>query len=875
MNQELSYEGLRDRFRLLGDMLGDTIKSSLGQDWLDMIEKIRVLGKSGIQGDQAAVQIQLETLFASMNSEELSRVVSAFSQFLNLANIAEEQYTVAHYQGDPIAEYLRKLKSDGVEHAVLQEKVNQLSIDLVLTAHPTEVTRRTLINKYRELADQLQQLDINQALTNDNSETERRIAELITQAWHTHKIREERPTPVDEAKWGFAVIEHSLWEALPQFVRQLESALQDSFNIELPLDTRPLKVTSWMGGDRDGNPRVTAKVTAKVLLMSRWRAADLFINDLDKLADELSISEATDKLIALAGGNCKEPYRIVIRELRDKLIELRSKISDKILGKNIHPAEIAFSDELLLQPLLACYQSLNKSGLDIIANGAIKDTLLRAYCFGTSLIKLDIRQDSDRHEEAINEVTQYLGVGAFSSWNEHERVAFLQKELVEKRPLFPRDWQPSDDVQEVIDTMEVIAANEPSSFGIYVISMARSASDVLAVQLLLKECGVSWPMPVAPLFETLDDLNNAEEATRRLLENDWYRDYIQDRQFVMIGYSDSAKDAGVLSAAWAQYRAQESLVALANEFDIRLTLFHGRGGTIGRGGGPAHDAILSQPPGSLDGGFRVTEQGETIRYKFGMPELAVRSLGLYASAILEGLIAPPPEPKPEWREMMTHLSSEATEIYRGIIRHNQDFVPYFRQTTPEQELGSLPLGSRPAKRKPGGGVESLRAIPWIFAWSQNRLVLPSWLGAMQSIQKSIAADLKNKSILDEMRQQWPFFKSRMAMLEMVFSKSDPLISAAYDQQLVDSDKLAFGEKLRDQLGKDKATLLELSQIDHMMQLDPWNRNSIKMRVPYLLPLHIVQIELLRRTRTNPQDRELQMSLMMTIAGIAAGMRNTG
>ncbi|TQV89486.1 phosphoenolpyruvate carboxylase [Aliikangiella coralliicola] len=873
MNQELSYDGLRDRVRLLGDMLGETIQSDLGDSWLDTIEKIRLLGKSATQGEQQFVQQQLEQLFTEMTNDELNRVVCAFSQFLNLANIAEEQYTVSYYQGNPVADFLQRVKSEGVQQSLLAEKVKQLSIELVLTAHPTEVTRRTLINKYRELADQLQQLDINRALEKDTTSVEKRIAELITQAWHTHKIREERPTPVDEARWGFAVIEHSLWEALPQFVRELEDSLKNEFDIDLPLDAQPIKIASWMGGDRDGNPRVTSEVTAEVLLLSRWRAADLFAHDLDRLVDEISVSPATEELIALSGGNEKEPYRIVLRELRDQLWALRSKISDKLNGKNISPAKLVFSDQQLLEPLLACYHSLKAKGLHIIADGALKDTLLRAYCFGTSLIKLDVRQDSERHQDVISELTRYLGLGDYAQWNEADKIAFLQKELNEKRPLFPRHWQPHEEVKEVLDTLKVIAENDNASFGIYIISMARTASDVLAVQLLLKESGVTWPMPVAPLFETLDDLNNAQSATRQLFSIDWYRSYIENRQYIMIGYSDSAKDAGVLAAAWAQYRAQEELVALAKEFDIKLTLFHGRGGTIGRGGGPAQDAILSQPPGSVDGGLRVTEQGETIRYKFGMPALAVRSLSLYASAVLEALITPPPAPKPEWRELMHQLSAHATEIYRGVVRHNPRFVPYFRQATPEQELGNLPLGSRPAKRKPGGGVESLRAIPWIFAWSQNRLVLPSWLGAMESIAKT--ADNDSRKVLEQMRQNWPFFSSRLAMLEMVFNKSDPLLSAAYDEHLVDADKRTFGESLREQLQSDKMTLLQLSQAEQLMQQDPWNRNSIKMRDPYLMPLNMVQIELLKRTRANPEDAKLQKTLMMSIAGIAAGLRNTG
>jgi phosphoenolpyruvate carboxylase len=853
-------------------MLGDTIRSSLGDEWLSTIEEIRQLGKSANPANERQVIEQLKALLTPMTTDELSQVVAAFAQFLNLANIAEEQYTVAQHQDNPVVDYLNQLKQQEIAPAHLKASIQRLNIELVLTAHPTEVTRRTLINKYREIADQLDRLDVHQALNKDTREVEQRIAELIAQAWHTNKIREQRPTPVDEARWGFAVIEHSLWDAVPQFVKKLEQTLVSNFNLELPIDATPVKIASWMGGDRDGNPRVTAEITTEVLLLSRWKAIDLFLRDIEKLIAELSIAPATEAFIALAGGNTAEPYRAVLRQLRKQLFELRDRISEKLAGDTIHPAKLQFSNQQLLQPLLACYQSLNQSGLSCIANGALKDTLIRAYCFGTHLLKLDIRQDSERHLQVLSELTRYLGVGDYAQWEEKDKIHFLQKELKEKRPLFPRRWQPSAEVQEVLDTLKVIAENDSDSFGIYIISMARSASDVLAVQLLLKESGVDWAMPVAPLFETLDDLNNAKSITEQLLSIEWYRNYIRDHQYIMIGYSDSAKDAGVLSAAWAQYRAQESLVAQAKQHNIKLTLFHGRGGTIGRGGGPARDAILSQPPGSVEGGLRVTEQGETIRYKFGMPALAVRSLNLYASAVLEALITPPPQPQPEWRRLMDQMSQQATDIYRGVVRHNPEFVSYFRQATPEQELANLPLGSRPAKRKPGGGIESLRAIPWIFAWSQNRLVLPSWLGAMQAIAAAMEAQ---KPTLQQMRRQWPFFKSRLSMLEMVFSKADPLLSAAYDHALVDKDKQYIGKQLRQQLEQDIQTLTTISGISELMEHDAWNRDSIKMRAPYLLPLHVVQIELLKRSRRDPQHPKLQMSLMTSIAGIAAGLRNTG
>ncbi|MGS0727962.1 phosphoenolpyruvate carboxylase, partial [Shewanella sp. 0m-11] len=320
------------------------------------------------------------------------------------------------------------------------------------------------------------------------------------------------------------------------------------------------------------------------------------------------------------------------------------------------------------------------------------------------------------------------------------------------------------------------------AMGSYVISMASQPSDVLAVQLLLKETGCPHPIRVVPLFETLDDLNNASSCMSALFSIDWYRGYTKGIQEVMIGYSDSAKDAGVMAAAWAQYTAQEKLVAISQEANIKLTLFHGRGGTIGRGGGPAHEAILSQPPGSVDGRIRVTEQGEMIRFKFGLPKLAVQSLALYTSAVMEATLLPPPEPKPEWRQCMQQLADESVLAYRAIVREEPDFVSYFRAATPEVELGKLPLGSRPAKRRIDGGIESLRAIPWIFAWSQNRLMLPAWLGAGEALKA--ASERGDLPLLQEMEKHWPFFKTRISMLEMVYAKAEPNLSKFYETSLV-------------------------------------------------------------------------------------------
>ena len=516
--------------------------------------------------------------------------------------------------------------------------------------------------------------------------------------------------------------------------------------------------------------------------------------------------------------------------------------------------------------------------MGIIANGQLLDTLRRVKCFGVPLVRIDLRQESTRHTEAIAEITRYLGLGDYESWSEADKQAFLIRELSSKRPLMPRQWEPSADTKEVLDTCRVAADAPQGSIAAYVISMAKTPSDVLAVHLLLKEAGISYAMPVAPLFETLEDLNNANDVMSQLLNIDWYRGLIQGKQMVMIGYSDSAKDAGVMAASWAQYQAQDALIKTCEKAGITLTLFHGRGGSIGRGGAPAHAALLSQPPGSLKGGLRVTEQGEMIRFKYGLPEVTISSLSLYTGAILEANLLPPPEPKPEWNSIMDQLSDVSCKMYRGYVREHEDFVPYFRSATPELELAKLPLGSRPAKRRPTGGVESLRAIPWIFAWTQNRLMLPAWLGAGAALQK--AMEEGHQETLETMCRDWPFFSTRLGMLEMVFSKADLWLAEYYDQRLVDKSLWSLGKQLRDQLDSDIKAVLTIANDSHLMADQPWIAESIALRNVYTDPLNVLQAELLHRSRQQEAagaepDARVEQALMVTIAGVAAGMRNTG
>ena len=868
---------LRDTVRQLGATLGATIKHQLGDEWLDRIEFIRKNGRASNKGDDSSSEALKES-FKGMSDKDLLVVGRAFAQFLNLGNIAEQEFNSAN-EVDLSMEALfshierAKLESDDVVKAV-----SDLNIDLVLTAHPTEVTRRTLIHKHSELAKCLTQVHQSQLDEAHREILQTRIADLISQAWHTEEIRTVRPTPVDEARWGFSVIENSLWDAVPDFLRDFDTRLKANYEVNLPLEAKPVQFSSWMGGDRDGNPFVTSKVTQQVLLLARKRAAKLFAADIDRLQVELSMSDCSDELRNIV-GDALEPYRALLRPIVRKLQFTRDDIDRQINNLPSDPEQWIGEQKDLIEPLMLCYRSLLDRDMKVIAEGLLTDTIRRAHCFGIHLLKLDVRQDSQRHADVFSELTRHLGLGDYNQWSEADKQAFLLRELSSKRPLFPRNWQPSDDVQEVLDTAITIANNSKEGFGIYIISMASEASDVLAVQLLLQEMGVTWPMPVAPLFETLDDLNQSPQVMRKLLSIDWYRGYVQGQQYVMIGYSDSAKDAGALAAGWAQYQGQEALVQLAEEFQVRLTLFHGRGGTIGRGGLPAHAAIHSQPPGSLTGGFRVTEQGETIRYKFGMPKLAKRSLGIYASAIMEAILFPPPQPKDTWRHTMQQMADQARDNYRGIVREHPDFVPYFRVATPEQELGKLPLGSRRAKRNPQGGIESLRAIPWIFAWAQTRLVLPSWLGVMKAIEERY--NTEDKVVIDEMIKDWPFFESRLSMLDMVFHKADPTISQAYDDRLVPDELKHFGETLREELTNSIAMLLKLMGQTDVMETDLQGRESMNIRAGYLQPLHYLQIELLERIRKSNQDGDkaaiatLERGMMVAISGIAIGMRNTG
>ena len=871
---------VHDNVHMFGDLLGQTMKAQRGAEFLEKVELIRTGAKSARRGSQDG-RTQLEETLAGLAEDELLPVARGFSQFLNLANIAD-QYHLMRRRGDEeespfedqmLAQVLERLKGCGNCPKDLSKAVSSLDIELVLTAHPTEVSRRTLIMKYDFIAQQLAELDHKELPAAEREQHVEKLRSLIAEIWHTSEIRSSQPIPQDEARWGFAVIERSLWHAIPKVLRHVDGVLREAGADPLPLSAAPIRFASWMGGDRDGNPNVTAKVTRHVLRIARWLAADLYLRDVSKLTHEMSMQRATPELMAVVGEETEEPYRVILKRLRARLRHTRAELQNAIAHDLPLPEDIIHNRAELLDPLLMCYRSLHECGMGLIADGDLLDTIRRAATFGLSLVRLDIRQDAARHASAINEITEWLGVGSYNDWSEEQRQQFLLQELGNKRPLLSKDFEPGEDTREVLETCAVIARAPTESLGTYVISMASAPSDVLAVQLLLKEAGVRRAMRVAPLFETLDDLDHAADAIRQLLSLDDYRKGLKGPQEVMIGYSDSAKDAGTTAAAWAQYRAQEQLVQVCQDAGVELLLFHGRGGTVGRGGGPAHEAILSQPPGSVAGRFRTTEQGEVIRFKYGLPEVAAQNLNLYLAAVLEATHLPPVAPKDEWRAVMDRMAEDGLQGYRQVVQEDPRFVDYFRQATPEQELGRLPLGSRPARRRTGG-IESLRAIPWIFAWTQTRLMLPAWLGWESALDKAFARG--EEPILDEMRDQWPFFRARIDMLEMVLLKADSGIARLYDERLVEAELRPLGEQLFQHLKQAIENVLRLTGQELLLERHPEARASISVRDTYLDPLHLLQVELLARSRTQEQiSPAIEKAMLVTVAGIAAGLRNTG
>ncbi|XP_076924983.1 phosphoenolpyruvate carboxylase 2-like [Bidens hawaiensis] len=923
----------------------DILQDLHGQDLRETVQECYELSAE-YEGKRDPKKLdELGNLLTSLDPGDSIVIAKAFSNMLNLANLAEE-VQVAHRRkikakaGDFSDEAVTATESDIEE--TFKRLVNKLkkspqevfdalknqTVDLVFTAHPTQAIRRSLLQKHGRIRDYLAQLYTKDVTPYDRQELDEALQREIQAAFRTDEIRRAPPTPQDEMRAGMSYFYETIWRGVPKFLRRVDTALKNiGINERVPYNTPLIQFSSWMGGDRDGNPRVTPDVTRDVCLLARMMAANMYFSQIEDLMFELSMWRCSDELRVRAEDLYRsarrdvkhyiefwkqvppnEPYRVVLGVVRDKLYNTRER-SRHLLAHGFSDISLESTytyGEQFLEPLELCYRSLCACGDHAIADGTLLDFLRQVSTFGLSLVRVDIRQESERHTDVLDAITQHLEIGSYREWPEDKRQEWLLEELRGKRPLFGPDLPQTEEIADVLDTFHVLAELPSDSFGAYVISMATSPSDVLAVELLQRECRVTKPLRVVPLFEKLADLEAAPAAMKRLFSIDWYKNRICGKQEVMIGYSDSGKDAGRLSAAWMLYQAQEKLVEVAKKYGVKLTMFHGRGGTVGRGGGPTHLAILSQPPETVNGSLRVTVQGEVIEQSFGEEHLCFRTLQRFCAATLEHGMNPPISPRPEWRQLMDDLSTYATEEYRSIVFKEPRFVEYFRLATPELEYGRMNIGSRPSKRKPIGGIESLRAIPWIFAWTQTRFHLPVWLGFGGAFKKAIEKDAKNLLVLQEMHKTWPFFRVTIDMVEMVFAKGDPGIAAINDKLLVSDDLLKFGESLRNNYLETKNLLLQIAGHKDLLEGDPYLKQRLRLRDSYITTLNVCQAYTLKRIRdpnylvklrpriskdgpeaskagdeliklnpTNEYAPGLEDTLILTMKGIAAGMQNTG
>ncbi len=880
---------LREDVRYLGNILGKVIRIQEGQKFFELVEKVRKLSKANktnpniIQTNRTVIRA-IKNL-SPKNTFKLTRAFTHFMNFINLAELIDASRSLNEYENNKkkisknnlfIEEIFENLfDNKNISENKIYNTAKNLNIGIVLTAHPTEVKRRTLIQKYHKIIEILEQRELLKAFPSKLKILDKKLFDELTIIWNTDDLKRFKPSPYDEARWGLAIIEDSLWDTIPKVYRRLNSIFLQNMNKGLPKNFNPIEFGSWMGGDRDGNPNVTSKVTREVILLSRWEAAKLYEKALTKIIRSYSMEKCPKKIQKIVGKSY-EPYRVFLRPLRDKMRTTHRSIEQHLKNKKpLDQKKLLSSREEILKPLRVVRESLEQNQNENIASGDLLDLMRRAKCFGINLARLDIRQESSRHSQLISEFVKNRFKKNYLKMSEKEKIEFLKSQLLSKKNQISKFKFKNKENNEVWSTFKILS-NEPSEcLGAYVISMTTSASDILSVSFLQKEANIKNKLRVVPLFETLDDLINAREIMKSLFSKPWYRKLIKNNQEVMIGYSDSSKDAGKICASWHQYKAQEDIIKLGRKYNINVTFFHGRGGSAGRGGGPIQATLRSQPPNSVNGKIRITDQGEVIQQKYGYEPLAKYNLCSYIGAVTEATLDPPPNPKKDWRSLIEKMSDISKSSYRKNINQSSDFIKYFKTVTPHRALGKLSIGSRPSKRKNVDNIKSLRAIPWVFAWTQIRLMLPAWLGSAEALRYSYIKQFR-KTLYD-MERNWPFFNSMLDMLDMVISKADPEISKIYEEYLADESLKRVGKKLRFQFDVIKDLNKKITPKEIVNSRKQF-RTSVIVRNIYSEVLNIIQPIVIKKLKNNKnvQNKKfLNDALLTSIAGISAAMKNTG
>jgi phosphoenolpyruvate carboxylase len=965
---------LQQRLALVEDLWETVLRSECPPDQAERLLRMKQLSDPVASDGEAVSSDAVAQLIREMDLVEAIAAARAFSLYFQLVNILEQRIeedsylasmsrSLDHHEPvDPFApplasqtepatfrELFERLRHLNVPPAQLEALLQDLDIRLVFTAHPTEIVRHTVRHKQRRVATLLQQLQVTPAIAHGERDSLRQqLEEEIRLWWRTDELHQFKPTVLDEVDYALHYFQQVLFDAMPQLRRRISSALASNYpDVRLP-PSAFCTFGSWVGSDRDGNPSVTPEITWRTACYQRQLMLERYIAAVQALRDQLSISMQWSQVSApllesLEMDRLRFPEVYEERAARYRLEPYRLKLSyalerlrlTQLRNQQLAEAGWQTPTEGLVAntPATPGSEALHygsvaefRSDLELIRNSLVStelsceplDTLLtQVHIFGFSLASLDIRQESTRHSDALDELSRYLRLPkSYEDMDEGERVAWLLEELQTRRPLIPQAVEWSASTAETIAVFRMLHRLQ-EEFGsricrTYVISMSHTASDLLEVLLLAKEAGLVDPaaehadLLVVPLFETVEDLQRAPAVMEQLFDNRLYRqllprvgEHVQPLQELMLGYSDSNKDSGFLSSNWEIHQAQIALQDLASRQGVALRLFHGRGGSVGRGGGPAYQAILAQPSGTLQGRIKITEQGEVLASKYSLPELALYNLETVSTAVVQNsLVTNQLDATPSWNELMTRLAARSRSHYRALVHDNPDLVAFFQQVTPIEEISKLQISSRPARRKSGAkDLSSLRAIPWVFGWTQSRFLLPSWFGVGTALAEEVASDAEQLDVLRRLHQRWPFFRMLISKVEMTLSKVDLELARHYVSSLGSDDHRDAFERIYTTIAEEYALthqlVLDITGQERLLDADPGLQLSVDLRNRTIVPLGFLQVALLRRLRDQNRQppmsesassqgdgrtysrSELLRGALLTINGIAAGMRNTG